>query len=278
VQKERRTGTEYALPPPEKCPECDSDVVRIADEVAFRCIGLSCPPQIRESVKHFASRAAMDIEGLGDKFSGELLSLGLVRNVADIYQLTKADFMRFERMGDKLASNLLSAIEASKHRDLSRFIFALGIRHVGERTAKALSQAFGSIDNLEKATIEELTSIRDIGTTVAQSIRTFFDNSENLSIIGRMQELGVAPVSGAKKVGGGLSGKSFVFTGTLTRFSRDEARKLVEDEGGNVVGSVSRKTNYVVAGEEAGSKLIKAQELGVTVLGEDDFLTMIADL
>jgi DNA ligase (NAD+) len=276
VLVERRTGTEFILPPPEKCPECGAEVVRIADEVALRCIGLSCPPQIRESLKHFASRAAMDIEGLGDKFSEQLLALGLVHNVADIYRLTKDDFMRFERMGDKLASNLLSAIEASKHRDLTRFIFALGIRHVGERTARALSQAFGSIDNLKMATLEELTSIRDIGTTVAVSVRNFFDNRDNLEIIRQMLELGVAPVSGIKKVGRRLSGETFVFTGTLTRFNRDDARKLVEDEGGSVVGSVSKKTDYVVAGEEAGSKLKKAQELGVTILGENEFLAMLA--
>jgi DNA ligase (NAD+) len=276
VLAERRTGTEFSLPPPEKCPECGSDVVRIADEVAFRCLGLSCPPQIRESLKHFASRNAMDIEGLGDKFIEQLLSLGVVRNVADIYKLTRADFMRFERMGDKLASNLLAAIEASKKRELSRFIYALGIRHVGERTAKALSQAFGSLDNLEKATPEELTSIRDIGATVAQSIHSFFANADNLSIIRQMRESGVSTTVTTKKVGGRLSGNSFVFTGTLTLFSRDEARKLVEDEGGNVVGSVSRKTDYVVAGEEAGSKLAKARELGVNILSEDEFLAMLS--
>jgi DNA ligase (NAD+) len=184
--------------------------------------------------------------------------------------------MRFERMGDKLASNLLAAIEASKKRELSRFIYALGIRHVGERTAKALSQAFGSLDNLEKATPEELTSIRDIGATVAQSIHSFFANADNLSIIRQMRESGVSTTVTTKKVGGRLSGNSFVFTGTLTLFSRDEARKLVEDEGGNVVGSVSRKTDYVVAGEEAGSKLAKARELGVNILSEDEFLAMLS--
>lgn len=270
-----RTGAERCLPPPLKCPECGSDVVRIADEVALRCMGLSCPPQIRESIKHFASRGAMDIEGLGDKFVEQLLSLGLVRNVADIYRLGKDDFMRFERMGDKLASNLLAAIEASKHRELNRFIHALGIRHVGERTAKTLAQAFGSLENLEAATLEELTSIRDIGAIVAQSIRTFFDNGENLSVIRRMIEAGVTPSVTSKKVGGIFSGKNFVFTGTLSRFSRDEARKLVEDQGGSVVGSVSKKTDYVVAGDEAGSKLAKARGLGVAVLGEDEFLALM---
>lgn len=275
VREELRNGSEKSMAPPQKCPQCGSEVVRIADEVALRCMGLSCPPQIRESIKHFASRTAMDIEGLGDKFVEQLLSLGLVRNVSDLYRLTKDDFMTFERMGDKLASNLLAAIEASKSRELYRFIFALGIRHVGERTAKALAQAFGSLDNLEKATLEELTSIRDIGTTVAQSIRTFFDNEENLAIIRRMQAAGVTPTAAAKKVGGKLTGKSFVFTGTLTRFSREHAGKLVEDQGGSVVGSVSKKTGYLVAGTEAGSKLEKARQLGITVLDEEEFLNLL---
>ena len=272
---ERRNGSERSVPPPETCPECGSAVVRIGDEVALRCMGLSCPPQIRESIKHFASRGAMDVEGLGDKVVEQLLSLGLVHTVADLYSLTKDDFMRFERMGDKLASNLLGALEASKACDLARFIYALGIRHVGERTAKALAQAFGSLENLEKATFEELVSIRDIGATVAQSIVTFFNAADNLAVINRLQELGVTPAVVAKTVGGRMSGRNFVFTGTLTRFSRDHARKLVEDQGGNVVGSVSRKTDYVVAGDEAGSKLVKARELGVAILGEEDFLELL---
>ncbi|HIJ95978.1 MAG TPA: NAD-dependent DNA ligase LigA [Desulfuromonadales bacterium] len=278
VLTERRSGVERFLPPPETCPECGSAVVRIADEVALRCMGLSCPPQIRESIKHFASRGAMDIDGLGDRFIEQLLSLGLVHNVADLYTLTKADFMRFERMGETLAANLLAALEASKQRELYRFIFALGIRHVGERTAKTIAQAFGNLDDLQKASLSELTSIRDIGATVAQSIRTFFDTSDNLNIIRRMQEAGVTLSVATKKVGGRLSGKSFVFTGTLTRFTRDSARKLVEDEGGNVVGSVSRKTDYLVAGDEAGSKLNKARDLGVTVLDEEAFLLLLEKL
>ena len=275
VLTERRGPDAQPAQPPQKCPECGSEVVRIAGEVAVRCMGLACPPQIRESITHFASRNAMDIEGLGDKFVEQLLSLGLVHSVADLYMLTQDDFMQFERMGDKLAANLLAAIENSKNRELGRFIFALGIRHVGERTAKALAQAFGSLENLERATLEELVSIRDIGATVAQSIRTFFDNQANITVIRRMLEAGVAPTVEKKKVGGRFSGKSFVFTGALTRFTRDEARLLVENEGGSAVGSVSKKTTYVVAGEDAGSKLAKARELGVTVLSEEEFLELL---
>lgn len=275
VLSEKRTGSELPLLPPEKCPQCGSDVVQIPDEVAFRCMGLACPPQIRESLAHFASRNAMDIEGLGDKIIEQLHTLGLVHSVADIYRLTRADFMCFDRMGDKLAANLLAAIENSKQCDLGRFIFALGIRHVGERTAKSLAQAFGSLENLQRATFDELISIRDIGATVAQSITTFFDLQGNREVVQRMLTAGVAPTVELKKVGGRFTGKTFVFTGSLSRFSRDEAQRLVEAEGGTAVGSVSKKTSYVVAGGDAGSKLTKARDLGVTVLTEDEFITMM---
>jgi DNA ligase (NAD+) len=272
---ERRSGSERIFPPPEFCPECGSAIVRIAEEVALRCMGLACPPQIRESIVHFASRNAMDIEGLGDKFVEQLFTLGLVQSVADIYRLTRDDFMRFERMGDKLAANLLTAIENSKQRDLGRFIFALGIRHVGERTAKSLAQAFGSLENLQRATFDELVSIRDVGATVAQSICTFFENQGNREVIRRMLEAGVTPAVELKRVGGRFTGTTFVFTGGLSRFTREEAQRLVEDEGGTAVGSVSKKTGYVVAGEDAGSKLAKARELGVTVLTEDEFVALL---
>ncbi len=278
VLTEKRSGTEQPSLPPEQCPQCGSAVVRIADEVAVRCMGLACPPQFRESIMHFASRNAMDIEGLGEKFIEQLLSLGLVSSVADLYSLTRDDLMKFERMGDKLAANLLAAIENSKQRDLGRFIFALGIRHVGERTAKSLAQAFGSLENLVTAPFDELVSIRDIGATVAQSIRTFFDNQGNIAVIRRMRESGVSPAVEQKKVGGRFTGKSFVFTGALSRFTRDEVRILVENEGGNAVGSVSKKTDYVVAGEEAGSKLAKARELGVTVLTEEEFMELLGQM
>ncbi len=275
VLADLRTGSELAPPPPESCPQCGSAVVHIPDEVALRCMGLSCPPQIRESIVHFASRTAMDIEGLGEKFVEQLHSLGLVQSVADIYRLTRDDFMRFDRMGDKLASNLLNAIETSKHRDLGRFIFALGIRHVGERTAKSLARAFGNLENLQRASFDELVSIRDIGATVAQSITTFFQNQNNRDVIQRMLDAGVFPTVEQKQVGGRFTGKSFVFTGTLARLTREAAQAMVEAEGGSAVGSVSRKTSYVVAGTEAGSKLVKARDLGVTVLSEEEFIAML---
>ncbi|MBT0653719.1 NAD-dependent DNA ligase LigA [Geomobilimonas luticola] len=275
VLTEKRTGAERHLPIPASCPECGSEVVKIPEEVAVRCLGLSCPAQIRESIIHFASRRAMDIEGLGDKFIEQLLRLKLVRNVADLYSLTQEDFMQFERMGDKLAENLLNAIAASRERELSRFIYALGIRHVGEHTAKLLANAFGSIHNLAKASEEELLAIREVGPQVAQSIRTFFHNRDNMEVVERLLAAGVTPSVTEKKVGGRFTGKTFVFTGTLTRFTRDDAKKLVEDEGGHAAGSVSKKTDYVVAGEEAGSKLEKARQLGVKVLTEDEFLAML---
>jgi DNA ligase (NAD+) len=178
-------------------------------------------------------------------------------------------------MGDKLAGNLLASIEKSKQQELNRFVFALGIRHVGERTAKSLAQAFGSLDQVEQATLDELTSIRDIGVTVAQSIRTFFDNQDNIAVIRRMLESGVTPASTQKKVGGRFTGKTFVFTGALSRFTRDGAQKLVEAEGGTAVGSVSKKTDFVIAGGDAGSKLTKARDLGITVLSEDEFIALI---
>jgi DNA ligase (NAD+) len=275
VLTDRRTGMEQPLPVPARCPECGSEVVKIPGEVAVRCMGLSCPAQIRESIIHFASRGAMDIEGLGDRYIEQLLRLGLVNNVADLYYLTRDDFMRFERMGEKLAENLLTAIYNSKERELSSFIFAMGIRHVGEHTARLLASAFGSIDNLERASEEELLSIREIGPQVCQSILTFFHNRENLRVIERMFDAGVKPTAEEKKVGGRFTGKTFVFTGALTSFTRDEAKRLVENEGGHAAGSVSKKTDYIVAGAEAGNKLEKAMELGVRVLSEEEFREML---
>jgi len=272
---EKRTGNERQVPVPVRCPECGSEAVRITGEVAVRCPDLSCPAQIREAIIHFASRNAMDIEGLGDKYIEQLLRLGLVKDISDLYYLNRSDFMRFERMGDKLADNLLNAIDRSKKRKLSRFIHALGIRHVGEHTAKLLASAFGAMENLEKASEEKLLSIREVGPQVAQSIVSFFRNPRNIETINRMISAGVSPIEEERRVGGRFSGMTFVFTGALARFTREEAKRLVENEGGHAAGSVSRKTDFVVAGTEAGSKLDKARGLGVKILSEEEFLSMM---
>jgi len=275
VMTEKRDGSERPLPIPATCPECGSPVVKIPEEVAVRCLGLSCPAQIRESIIHFASRHAMDIDGLGEKYIDQLLRLGLVHDVADLYDLTTGDLMQFERMGDKLAENLLGAIAASKSRDLATFIFALGIRHVGAQTARLLAASFGSLQNLMIATEEELQAVREIGPQVARSITAFFTAEENRRVIDRLLQAGVSPSVAEKRVGGRFTGKTFVFTGSLERFSRSEAQKMVEAEGGHAAGSVSKKTDYVVAGAEAGSKLDKARSLGVTILDEDEFLKLM---
>ncbi len=272
-----RTGVEHEVPQPSACPACGSPAVRLAGEAAVRCTaGLSCPPQLLEALRHYASRNAMDIEGLGEKYLEQMVDLGLVKDISDLYLLTVDDLMRFDRMGEKLASNLLSAIDASRQRELSRFIFALGIRHVGERTSKVLAERFGSISNLEEATLEELTSIRDVGEVVALSINSFFENPANQSVVKKLLDSGVTPASIVKKPGGRFSGKTFVFTGTLDRLGRDAAKRMVEDEGGNVSGSVSRKTDFVVAGTDAGTKLEKARNLGLTIIGGEDFLAFFS--
>jgi len=275
VVLEKRSGSERFLPMPTVCPECGSQVIKLPEEVAVRCQGLACPAQIRESIIHFASRNAMDIDGLGEKYIDQLLRLGLVHDVADIYQLKATDLMRFERMGDKLAENLLTAIAESKNRELATFIFALGIRHVGEHTAKLLASGFGSLQNLMAASEEELLTVREVGPQVAQSITAFFASGENRRVIERLLTAGVSPSETAKRVGGRFTAKTFVFTGSLERCSRSQAQKLVEAEGGHAAGSVSKKTDFVVAGAEAGSKLEKARQLGVTILTEEQFLQML---
>ena len=276
VLVEERNGTEQPLPQPERCPVCGSPAARYEGEVAVRCQGgLSCPPQLSEAIIHFASRKAMDIEGLGTKYIEQLISSGLVKDVADLYTLTRDDFMRLERMGERLAEKLLKAIADSKQRDLAAFIFALGIRHVGEQTARLLADRFGSIQALAEASLEELTAIRDVGPTVAASIRSFFENPANRTVIKRLLDAGVTPQKQQRTVGKQLQGQSFVFTGTLERLGRDEARRLVEQAGGTVTGSVSGKTGYVVAGSEAGSKLDKARALGVRVLTEEEFFELL---
>lgn len=276
VVMEQRTSAEKEFPEPLTCPVCGSPAGRLDGEVAVRCSGgLVCPPQLQEGIIHFASRNAMDIEGLGERYIEQLITLGLVKDLADIYHLDRDGLMQFERMGEKLAENLLNGIAASKGRELSRFIFALGIRHVGERTARLLAERFGSMERLAELSEVELQEIRDIGPAVAASITGFFRNERNRQLLQRLHQAGVRPVAAVQGVKGvRFNGKTFVFTGRLERFSREEAKQMVEQEGGNVSGSVSGKSDYVVAGAEAGSKLDKARRLGITVLDEQEFLQL----
>jgi DNA ligase (NAD+) len=253
------------------CPECGSHVVRVEGEAAVRCTGgLYCPAQRKQALLHFAGRRAMDIEGLGDKLVDQLVDRGLVHTPADVYGLSLETLAGLERMAEKSAANLLAAIETSKATTLARFIFALGIRNVGETTAKDLARHFGSLDRLLSATEADLLAVRDVGPIVAQSIIQFFAEPHNLEVVEKLRKAGVnwAESTGVQQSAGILSGKTLVLTGTLPTLTRDAAKEMIEAAGGKVAGSVSKKTDYVVAGEEAGSKLVKAQELGVTILDE----------
>lgn len=271
VLSDRRTGREEAVHPPETCPSCGARTIRPEGEVAVRCENISCPARLRESLIHFVGRNAMDIEGVGEKVIDSLLERGLVTDVADLYRLTRDDFFTFERMGEVLAAKLLDAIDRSRTRELSRLIHALGIRHVGEQTAKLLARRFGTLKRLMDASEEELRSIRDIGPEVARSIASFFAAPRNRELIVKLESLGVSPVAGGEVSGSRFAGKTVVFTGTLTGMTRSDAEALVEREGGHTVSSVSRKTDLVVAGENAGSKLQKARSLGVPVISEEEF-------
>ena len=271
---EHAEGSE-AYVPPEHCPECGQPLHKFEDEVAIRCINQGCPAIVLQSITHFASRKAMDIEGLGDKTVRALLDAGLVRDYADVYELTEEQVANLERKGEKSAAALIANIEKSKENELSRFVFALGIRMVGERAAKILADHYQSIDALMNAQSEELVGIHEVGPKLAESITFYFSVPANRERVEKMQRLGVKPKHVATATGDRLAGKTVVVTGTLNRFSRDEIHKLIEREGGKPSGSVSSKTSYLVAGEAAGSKLEKAKSLGVEVLTEDEFLTLI---
>ena len=261
---------------PERCPVCGGHVVRAEGEADHRCVNTNCPAKLRESILHFASRNVMNIEGMGDALVDQLAEKKLIRDVADIYALTEEKLLTLERMGKKSAQNILREIEDSKKLPLERVIFGLGIRFVGERTAQFLAEHFGSMDALiesatkknEEESIAELQQVEEIGPRVSAAIREFFEEPKNVQLVERLKKAGLH-MKGEKKVRGTqLAGLTFVLTGTLAKYSRDEAKKMIEDAGGKVSGSVSKKTNYVVAGEEAGSKLDKARELGVPVIDE----------
>ncbi len=255
---------------PETCPVCGTKVVRTEGEVDYRCVNANCPAKLRETILHFASRGVMNIDGMGDALVNQLTERGLVKNVADIYKLTKADLLSLERMGDKSAQNIIDEIENSKKLPLERVIYGLGIRMVGERTAQFLAEHFGSMEALESAGVEELQDVNEVGPRIAESIVEFFGIAANRKLVERLREAGLTLTGQKKRRGTKLAGKTFVLTGTLAHSTRDEAKKMIEDAGGKVTGSVSKKTDYVVAGADAGSKLDKAKELGVAVIDEKE--------
>jgi DNA ligase (NAD+) len=260
---------------PEKCPVCGNKVVRTEGEVDYRCVNANCPAKLLGTILHFASRGVMNIDGMGDALVTQLTEHGLVKNVADIYKLTKADLLSLERMGDKSAQNILDEIENSKKLALERVIYGLGIRMVGERTAQFLAEHFGSMEALEQAGVEELQNVDEVGPRIAESIIEFFSIAANHKLVERLGAAGLAFKGKKKERGTKLAGKTFVLTGTLPKLTRDEAKKMIEDAGGKVTGSVSKKTDYVVAGADAGSKLDKAKELGVAVIGEEEMQKLL---
>src|SRR5579871_443103 len=261
---------------PEKCPVCGTKVVRTEGEVDYRCVNANCPAKLMGTILHFASRGVMNIDGMGESLVAQLIERGLVKNVADIYDLTKKDLLSLERFADKSAQNILDEIENSKTLPLERVIYGLGIRMVGERTAQFLAEHFGSMEALAGASVEELQNVDEVGPRIAESIAEFFSIKANQELVKRLRNAGLTMQGEKKERGTKLAGKTFVLTGTLAKYSRDEAKKMIEDAGGKVTGSVSKKTDYVIAGSDAGSKLDKAKELGVAVIDEKEMEQLIS--
>ena len=276
VIKEKRTGNETKFEIPRICPVCGATAVREEGESAVRCTGVECPAKLYRNLVHFVSREAMNIDGLGENIIGQLLDNKLIENIADIYTLKFEDIASLKKNGQKFAQNLMDSINKSKENDLYRLITALGIRHVGVKAAKTLARRYKNIDNLANASFESLSMIEDIGPIVANSIREFFMEEQTLDLIKRLKESGVnTQAIEDENADNRFEGKTFVLTGTLEKYTREEASNIIEKFGGKTSSSVSKKTAFVLAGEEAGSKLTKAQNLGVTIISEDEFAEMI---
>ncbi len=280
VVKEKRTGREKKFTFPTKCPVCHSRIFKPPGEIVSRCMNPSCQAAIKRSILHFASRQAMNIEGLGEALVDQLLQKRLIKEIPDIYSLKKEDLVRLERMGEKSSQNLLSEIEQSKDQDVYRLIFALGVRYVGERTARVLATRYGNLDVLTKASFEELVEIDDIGPKVGESIIFFFRQPENQRLINRLRTFGLnfattEVQSEGEKI---LAGKTFVLTGTLSHLKREKAKEIIENLGGRVSSALSKKTHYLVVGESPGSKLQKAQKLNISLLSEEEFLMLVKKL
>jgi len=276
VFKEKRTGSERPFKIPAKCPECDSKVVRDREGVAIRCENVSCPALVKGNIMHFASRNAMDIEGLGEAIVNQLVDKGLIKDFGDIYYLTVDDIKGLERMAEKSARNLIAAIEKSKDNSLSRLIFALGIRHVGTHAAWILSERLGSIESVAQEPVDRLTDIDEIGEVMAKSINTFFKDKSSMAVLKKLKSAGVRMKSTPKKRGAlPLDGRTIVVTGTLSGYSRTGIETLIREMGGNCSSSISKNTDFLLAGESPGSKLNKAKRLGVKVVEEAEFNTII---
>ena len=271
-----RTGEERVFEMPKTCPVCETPVVRPAGEAMSYCPNRACPAQIFRLMTHFAGRGGMDIEGLGESLADQLLKTGLVSDVADIYYLQKDDLVRLERFAEKSASNLLNNIAASKTRPLGRLLFALGVRHVGGETAELLAGHFGSIDALAEATLEDISAVPGIGPKIAESVYEYFHDEDNLRLIDKLRKAGVRLEGAVAAREGPLKGQSFVVTGSLSRWSRNEVESLLKKLGASVGSSVTKKTSYLVAGENPGSKLTKAQEYGVPIMDEASFVEFVA--
>jgi DNA ligase (NAD+) len=261
---------------PDKCPVCGTKVVRTEGEVDYRCVNANCPAKLVGTILHFASRGVMNIDGMGEALVNQLIEKGFVKNVADIYDLRKEDLLKLERFADKSAQNIIDEIENSKKLPLERVIYGLGIRMVGERTAQFLAEHFGSVESLADATVEDLQNVNEVGPKIAESIAEFFSNPANRKLVDRLGKAGLAFKGEKKERGTKLAGKTFVLTGTLAKYTRDQAKKMIEDAGGKVAGSVSKKTDFVVAGSDAGSKLDKAKELNVAVIGESELQKLVS--